>query len=88
MKGKEALFNVTIKEIKEKELPILDDEFAKDVSEFDTLEEYKENIREKLEKDAKNKEKVEIENKVIEKAIEISEIDIPEVMIDNQIKMK
>ena len=86
LKGKEALFNVTIKEIKEKELPILDDEFAKDVSEFDTLEEYKQNIREKLEKDAKSKEKIEIENKVVEKAVEISEIDVPEVMIDNQIQ--
>ena len=86
LKGKEALFKVTIKEIKEKELPILDDEFAKDVSEFDTLEEYKQSIREKLEKEAKDKEQFEIENKVIEKVVELSEMDIPEVMIDNQVE--
>lgn len=86
LKGKEALFKVTIKEIKEKELPILDDEFAKDVSEFDTLEEYKQSIQEKLEKDAKDKEQIEIENKVIEKVVELSEMDIPEVMIDNQVQ--
>lgn len=86
LKGKEALFKVTIKEIKEKELPILDDEFAKDVSEFDTLEEYKESIREKLKKEAKDREQIEIENKVIEKVIELSEMNIPEVMIDNQVQ--
>ena len=62
LKGKEALFKVTIHEIKEKELPILDDEFAIDVSEFDTLEEYKEDLREKLEAELKEKEKLEIEN--------------------------
>ncbi len=86
LRGKEALFKVTINEIKEKELPILDDEFAKDVSEFDTLEEYKQSIREKLEKEAKEKEQVEIENKIVEKLVELSEMDVPEVMIENQIE--
>ncbi len=86
LRGKEALFKVTVNEIKEKELPILDDEFAKDVSEFDTLEEYKQSIREKLEKEAKEKEQVEIENKIVEKLVELSEMDIPEVMIDNQVE--
>ena len=86
LRGKEALFKVTINEIKEKELPTLDDEFAKDVSEFDTLEEYKQSIRERLEKEAKNKEQIEIENKVVEKVVELSEIDLPKVMIDNQIE--
>lgn len=86
LKGKEAIFKVTINEIKEKELPELDDEFAKDVSEFDTLDEFKESIKEKLEKDMKNKEKVEQEEKVIDKVVEASEVDIPEVMIDNQIQ--
>ncbi|MBS4535813.1 trigger factor [Clostridium sp. D2Q-14] len=82
LKGKEAKFDVTIHEIKEKELPELDDEFAKDVSEFDTLEELKKDIKEKLETEAKNKEKFELENKIIEKVIENAEMDIPEVMID------
>jgi len=86
LKGKEATFEVVIHEVKEKELPELDDEFAKDVSEFDTLEEYKNNIREKLEKDAKEKEKLEFENKVIDKVIDSSEVDIPEVMVEHQVE--
>ncbi len=86
LKGKEALFKVTIHEIKEKELPALDDEFAKDVSEFDTLEEYKESIRERLEKEAKNKEELEMENRIIDKVVELAEMDIPEVMIDRQVE--
>ncbi|MBU5311523.1 trigger factor [Tissierella carlieri] len=86
LKGKEATFKVTIHEIKEKELPELDDEFAKDVSEFDTIEEYKNSIREKLEEEFKNKEEVENENNLIEKVIEICEVDIPEVMIDSQLE--
>lgn len=86
LKGKEAVFKVSINEIKEKELPKLDDEFAKDVSEFDTLNEFKESIKEKLEKDMKNKEKVEQEGKVIDKVVEASEVDVPEVMVDNQIQ--
>lgn len=83
--GKEAIFKVVIHDIKEKELPELDDEFAKDVSEFDTLEEYKADIRERLEKDLKEQEKVETENRVIEKALEISEVDIPNGMVESQI---
>ena len=83
--GKEAIFKVVIHDIKEKELPELDDEFAKDVSEFDTLEEYKADIRERLEKDLKEQEKVETENRVIEKALEISEVDIPDGMVESQI---
>jgi trigger factor len=85
LKGKEALFKVTIHEIKEKILPILDDEFAKDVSEFDTLEEYKQSIKERLEKEAKDKEQIDIENKAVEKVVELSEMDIPETMIESQI---
>lgn len=85
LKGKEATFEVVIHEVKEKELPELDDEFAKDVSEFDTLEDYKKDIREKLEKNAKDREKAEFENKIIEKVVEGSEVDIPEAMIEHQI---
>ncbi len=86
LKNKEAIFKVIINEVKEKELPELDDEFAIDVSEFDTLEELKVDIKEKLEDEAKRKEKAEKESKVIEKVVELSEVDIPEVMIDNQIE--
>jgi trigger factor len=83
--GKDAKFMVTIHEIKEKELPELDDEFAKDVSEFDTLEELKNDIKGKLEKQAKDKEKAENENNVVEKVVELCQVDIPEVMIERQI---
>lgn len=86
LKGKAATFKVTIHEIKEKELPELDDEFAKDVSEFDTLEEYKASIREKLEKEFKEKEEIENENNLIEKVMEICEVDIPEAMIEGQLE--
>lgn len=86
LRGKEATFEVVIHEIKEKELPKLDDEFAKDVSEFDTLEEYKNSIRERLEKEAKEREKIEFENKLIDKIVEESEVDIPEAMIEHQIE--
>lgn len=86
LQGKEAVFKVKIKEIKEKELPPLDDEFAIDVSEFDTLEEYKEDLRKRLEKEAKEKEKNAIETAAIEKVVETSKVDIPEVMVDNQVE--
>ncbi|WP_353092897.1 trigger factor [Tissierella praeacuta] len=86
LKGKEATFKVKIHEIKEKELPVIDDEFAKDVSEFDTIEEYKKSIREKLEEEFKNKEKAENENNLIEKVIENCKVDIPEAMIDSQLE--
>lgn len=84
LKGKKAKFDVKIHEVKEKELPELDDEFAKDVSEFDTLDELKEDIKAKLEKEAKDKEEAELQNSVIEKVMENSKVDIPEVMIDSQ----
>lgn len=83
--GKEALFKVVIHEIREKELPELDDEFAKDVSEFDTIEEYKQDIKNRLEEELKSQEKFEKGNKVIEKVMEISEVDIPNGMIETQI---
>ena len=86
LKGKEATFKVVIQEIKEKELPELDDEFAKDVSEFDTLEEYKASIREKLEEDFKSKEEAENENNLIEAVMDATEIDIPDAMINGQLE--
>lgn len=84
--GKPALFKVEVKEIKEKELPPLDDEFAKDVSEFDTLDEYKQDIKAKLLEQKEKAAKLEKERTVLEKIIENAEINVPEVMITNQIE--
>lgn len=85
LKGKEAVFKVVVNEIKEKQLPEIDDEFAQDVSEFDTLEEYKANIKERLIKEAEEAAEKKYENDVIDKAVKNAEIDIPEVMIENQL---
>ncbi len=84
LKGKPAKFKVALKAIKVKELPELDDEFAKDVSEFDTLDALKADIRAKLEKNAAENEKREIENAALEAAVSEAEIDLPECMVDNQ----
>ncbi|MDQ0339468.1 trigger factor [Caldalkalibacillus uzonensis] len=84
--GKEATFKVKVKEIKRKNLPELDDEFAKDVSEFDTLEEYKADLRQKLEERAKQEEENYKRETVVEKAAENATIDIPQVMIDHEIE--
>ncbi len=86
LKGKDAVFKVTIHEVKTKELPDLDDEFAKDVSEFDTLEEYKNSIRERLAESFKEKEEAENENNLIEKIIEASNVEIPEAMVETQLE--
>ena len=86
LKGKAAVFKCTVKEIKEKELPELDDEFASEVSEFDTLAEYKEDVKknlvEKKEKDAKNAK----EDAVIEAIVNDSDMEIPEAMLETQQK--
>ena len=83
--GKEAVFKCKVHEIKEMEKPELNDEFAKDVSEFDTLEELKKDSREKLEKSAESKVEYETKNAVLEKVFEANEIDIPDVMVEEQI---
>lgn len=83
--GKEAIFKCKVHEIKEMEKPELNDEFAKDVSEFDTLEELKKDSREKLEKTAASKAEYETKNAVLEKVYEANEIDIPDVMVEDQI---
>lgn len=85
LSGKPALFKVTVKEIKVKELPAVDDEFAKDISEFDTLEEYKKDLRNKLEETAKHKAEHENEDGVIQKIAENATVEIPKVMIEKQI---
>ena len=85
LKGKEAVFDVKVLSIKEKQVPALDDEFAKDVSEFDTLAEYKADIRAKLEERKKSQADSEMENKRIEAIAENAEIDIPDCMVEQQI---
>lgn len=88
--GKEATFKVKLHEIKKKEMPELDDEFAKDVSEFDTLEELKASIKEKLEEENKSKAKYETEEEAIKTVCEDVKVEIPSGMIetetDNMIK--
>ncbi|OEF99994.1 trigger factor [Vulcanibacillus modesticaldus] len=83
--GKEATFKVKVHEIKRKQLPELNDDFAKDVD-FDTLEELKADIKNKLEEKAKKDEENYRKDTVVEKAVENAQVDIPEVMIEQEIK--
>lgn len=82
--GKPAVFKCTIKEIKEKELPDLDDEFASEVSEFETLAEYREDVRKNLEEKKAEEAKNEKEDKVVEAIIADAKMDIPEAMLETQ----
>lgn len=85
LKGKKARFEVKVNEIKVKEIPELDDEFAKDVSEFDTLDEYKKDIRNNLNEEAKNKRDADIENLLIAEILKDCKVDIPQPMIEREI---
>lgn len=84
--GKPALFKVVVKDIKVKELPEADDEFAKDVSEFDTLEEYKADIKKNLLEGKEKESQREKEDKLVDKAIENATMEIPDAMIDTQVR--
>ncbi len=83
--GKPAMFKVTVKEVKRKELPELNDEFAGEVSEYDTLEEYKNDIKEKVAEKKQKAAATENEDHVVEKVVENAAMDIPEPMIDSQV---
>mgnify|MGYP004687986169 FL=1 len=83
--GKDATFKVKLHEIKVKELPTIDDEFAKDVSEFDTLKELKASIKEKLVEEKKNQAKYQLEEAAIKTVSDNTTIDIPSGMIENEI---
>ena len=85
LKGKEAVFHVKIHEIKEKELPEIDDEFAKDISEFATLEEYKADLKRKLQETADQNARDQMENQLISKIVDNAKVDIPDVMVENEI---
>lgn len=83
--GKEAVFKCKIHEIKMNELPELDDEFAKDVSEFDTLDEVKEDLKKKIEERKTANAKTETENKLLDMVVENMEVEIPEVMFTKRV---
>ena len=83
--GKAVVFNVKVNDVKVKELPNLDDEFAKDTSEFETLEELKSDVRSNLEKEAEAKAKNEMRNSLVEKVSANTEVEIPAVMVEQQI---
>ncbi|MDI6618285.1 MAG: trigger factor [Clostridiales bacterium] len=83
--GKEALFKVKINEVKYKELPQLDDEFAKDVSEFETLDELKADLRKKTKERNDLRANKEFEDAVVKKVVENAKVDIPSVMVDREI---
>ena len=85
LKGKDATFKVKLHEIKKKELPELNDDFAKDASEFDTLEELKASIKEKLEEENDNRAKYETEDAAIKAVTDSTEVEIPSGMVETEI---
>lgn len=82
--GKDAVFTCTVKAVKKRELPALDDEFAKDISEFSTLEEYRADVRATLEKEAAKRSDRAYEDAIADKLVELSEVDIPDSMIERE----
>ncbi|MCR1841810.1 trigger factor [Murimonas intestini] len=84
--GKAAVFKCKVNEIKVKELPEADDDFAKDVSEFETMEEYKEDIRKNLSEKKAAEAKTAKQNKVVAKIVENAEMEIPGAMVDEQVR--
>ena len=84
--GKEAVFKCLIHAIKVRELPELDDEFVKDVSEFDTVAEYRADVAAKLQAEADKAEDAKVDAQLMDKLVEIMEADIPEVMFENEVE--
>ncbi|HEU4965060.1 MAG TPA: trigger factor [Bacilli bacterium] len=85
--GQPAKFEIKLNEIKSKQLPALDDEFAKDISEFDTLDELKADIENKLKEKAENDAKMYVEEQVITQAVSNATVEVPAVMIENEIEV-
>lgn len=83
--GKEAVFKCTVHEIKEEELPEINDDFVKDVSEFDTLDELKADVKSNLEKSKAARAEAQMKNSVIEKVYEANDIDVPDVMVESEV---
>jgi trigger factor len=86
LKGKPVVFKIKLHDIKRKNLPALDDEFAKDVSEFDTLEEYKQDITKRIAERKEQSGKRDLENAVVEKVSAAAEVEIPEAMIRDEVE--
>ena len=84
--GKTTIFKIKLHEVKKKEIAELDDEFAKDVSEFETLKEYTESVKEKLAAARVNQAKAERETKTVDKLVENTEVEIPEPMVEHEIE--
>ncbi len=84
LKGKEAVFKCTVHEIKAKELPEIDDEFAAEVSEFDTLEEYKADVKTKIKEQKAAEGKAKQEDQVVEQAVKNATYELPEAMVETQ----
>ena len=82
--GKEAVFTCTIKAVKVKELPTVDDEFVKEISEFDTLAEYKADVKAQLTKEAQEKADRDFEDEVVEKIVDSSKVEVPSAMIERE----
>ena len=85
LKGKEAVFKVKVNAVKEIQLPELDDEFAKDVSEFDTLADLKADIKKKLKEQKKNQSESELESAIVEELLKLAEVEIPQCMINQKV---
>jgi len=85
LKGKDSVFQCKVHAVKVKELPEVNDEFVKDISEFDTLDEYKADIERKLNEDAERLAEQLYENEIIDKIVSASEIDVPKAMVENEI---
>ncbi len=84
LKGKDAVFACTINSVKTKELPALDDEFAKEISEFDTLAEYKASIKERMKSDNEAKAEREYEDSIVEKIVEGATVAVPDAMVQSE----
>ncbi len=88
LSGKDALFKVKVKSIKERQLPELDDDFASEVSEFENFADYKDSVKKKLESAAEERVKAETEEAVVKKVVENAEFDLPDAMVEAEIDRK
>lgn len=83
--GKAAVFKCKLNEVKYKELPVLDDEFAKDVSEYDTLDEFKDSIRKNMQENLDKRSDLDVENELVNQVVDSLEAEIPDCMIENRV---
>lgn len=85
MAGKPAVFKVTINSIKSKELPEINDAFVSDISEFENVKDYTNHVKEHLSEHAVENAKIKTENDIIDKIVESSKVEVPEIMVDNEL---